>query len=146
MPPRFASILRSKHKLEKQAQVETRKEYLARLARAQSRLRRLEARQELDSAVVTVLEDFRQAAYPNMKIRTYEQGWSLGNWTKQPDGSLEWEITVDVLLRYDAKERPNGFECNGHNHHFNIPVNLETLAATLSHIYRPHSHRREPKK
>lgn len=146
MSTRFASILRRKHKLEKLAQVETRKEYLARLARAQARLRRQEARQELDNSVIDVLEDFRKAAYPTMKVRTYEQGWSLGNWKKQPDGSLRWEITVDVLLSYDAKERPAGFECKGHNHHFNIPVNLDTLAATLSHIYRPHSHRREPKK
>jgi hypothetical protein len=146
MSPSFPSILRRKHQLEKQEQTLKRREYLARLAGAQTRLVHREARQELDSAVIAVMEDFRKTAYPAMKIRTYEQGWSLGWWRKRPDGSLGWESTLDVLLRYDNAGRAKWFDCTGHNHHFTIPINLETLAATLLHIYRPHVHRRETKK
>ena len=146
MSPSFSSILRRKHQLERQEQARGRREYLVRLAAAQARLTRREARQDLDIAVTAVLEDFRKTAYPAMKIRTYDQGWGLGWWKKRPDGSLAWESTMDVLLRYDANGRANWFECSGHNHHFTIPINLDTLAATLLHIYRPHVHRRETKK
>lgn len=140
------SILRRKHQLERLEQARGRRDYLARLAGAQARLTRREARQELDHLVIPVLEDFRKTAYPAMKIRTYDQGWALGWWKSRPDGSLAWESTLEVLLRYDAIGRANWFDCSGHNHHFTIPINLDTLAATLLHIYRPHVHRREPKK
>jgi hypothetical protein len=142
----FISIIRRKHQLERQEQARGRREYLGRLAVAHARLVRRETRQELDPSVTAVLEDFRKTAYPAMKVRTYDQGWSLGWWKKQPDGSLVWESTVDVLLRYDANGRANWFDCSGHNHYFTIPINLDTLAATLMHIYRPHVHRRESKK
>ena len=145
MPHYFDSILRRQHQREKQQQFQRRAEYLKQFASAQWRLTRLEARQDLDSMVLGVMEEFRKTAYPKMKLHVYEQGWSLGMWIKQPDGRLSWVSIIDILLRYNPDGKAQWLDCAGHNQQITIPIDPEALGVALLQIYRPRARQGKPK-
>jgi hypothetical protein len=133
----FEEILRRRHQIQQQTQVQQHSRYQKIQQREHTWLIRVNARKSLDQDTLRVLEDFKQCAYPSMQVRTYAQGWSLGRWVSAPDKSQAWEAIIEITLRYDSKDKPVSYECRGHNRRLVASLTTEALRQTLLRLYRP---------
>ena len=133
----FDDILRRRNEIEQEEQLRQRGRYQQFYRQERSRLARAEARKQLDNETLQILSAFGEKAYPSMRIRTYEQGWSIGKWGRASDNSLAWESIVDIILRYDNQDKPVSYDCRGHNRHMAASLTPEALRLTLLRIYRP---------
>ncbi len=137
----FERIQRWLHQRAKQAQLDQRKSYQGKLSLASKRLERIETRQQLDPIIEDILAAFRDAAYPSMQIRTFEQGWSLGAWGKQTDSSLSWNSIIDILPLYEKDGQVRRLEITGHNQHKVIGLNRQAIESFLLQVYFPRKRR-----
>lgn len=133
----FDEIRRRRNEIEQNEQILQRGRYQQYYRHERSRLTRLEARKQLDTDTLSVLRQFCESAYPSMRLRTFEQGWSVGRWIEAKDNSQTWESIIDITLRYDNQDKAVSYDCRGHNRHLSASLTPEALRQTLVRIYRP---------
>ena len=104
---------------------------------------------EYDDTVMTVLGYLRDAAYPNLKLRSHRDkpshyptdrwhgkcAWSIGKWRahSHPDASDYWAPIVLVELVFGEQNLPNRFSLSRMRYCHNSVESIGSIDCGLSH-------------
>ncbi len=133
----FDYILKEREEHERKIQLKLHEDDLSRSHHKDNHQDRIAEKHRYDAMVTEVLEQLRQAAYPSLKLRNDDLGWSIGMWMKHPNGSIEWYCALNVRLEHDLNSRAVYLECTRHHRRVRAELSREDLIKTLQAIFPP---------
>ncbi len=133
----FDYILKEREEHERQIQLKLQEDELSRLHHKSAHQERLDEKHRYDAIVAEVLEQLQQAAYPSLKVRNHDRGWSIGMWMKRPNGSIDWYSALDVRIEHDWNSRAVYLECTRHHRRIRSEPSREDLVKALQKIFPP---------